>query len=306
MFYSLAHEMLHTPVLLTEVLTYLAPETGKVYIDGTFGAGGHSRAILSHCMCQVIAFDCDPCVLPYARTLQEQFKDRFRFFGARFSDIETILKQEGVASIDGMLFDFGVSSLQLDTPKRGFSFQKNGPLDMRMGQCDHSAAEVVNTFGEDQLSDILWTFGEERRARAIARKIVKAREKKPIQTTWELQRIVASVIKTSPRRNPATRTFQALRIFVNNEMDELRAALSCAKRVLRPNGRFLCISFHSLEDRLVKTFLHVLPQEDPIYGHKTWTAPFRPYKKKPITPTQAEITANPRARSAKMRIGIKL
>ncbi|MDR1910362.1 MAG: 16S rRNA (cytosine(1402)-N(4))-methyltransferase RsmH [Holosporales bacterium] len=297
--------MPHTSVLLSEALTYLAPQQGKVYIDGTFGAGGHSRAILACPMSYVLAFDRDPAVVPYAHALQKEFGPRFRFFNARFSDIEEILAREDVSSIDGMLFDLGVSSLQLDTPERGFSFQKNGPLDMCMGNCAHSAAKVVNTFEESQIADILWILGEERKARAIARKIVEIRTQRPIQTTLALQKIVASVVKGSPGKNPATRTFQALRLFVNNELDELRAALICAEHLLPPGGRLVCLSFHSLEDRLVKMFLQGEVIEDLIYGGKTRITPFRAYPKKPIIPTQAEIGANPRARSAKMRVGIR-
>jgi 16S rRNA (cytosine1402-N4)-methyltransferase len=206
-----------------------------------------------------------------------------------------------------MVLDLGVSAMQIDVPERGFSFQKKGPLDMRMGANALSAAEVVNTFPEEQISEILWTYGEEPKSRAIARKIVEARRKRPLQTTWDLQRLVASVVRGSPLRDPATRTFQALRIFVNDELGELQKALLHAEKYLKAGGRLVVVAFHSLEDRLVKRFLNG-PEApvDPISGKPLpGKGPFAPLYKKPMTPSEEEKRMHPRARSAKMRVGVK-
>ncbi|MDR0406509.1 MAG: 16S rRNA (cytosine(1402)-N(4))-methyltransferase RsmH [Holosporales bacterium] len=298
---------MHTPVLLTEALAHLAPKEGGVYIDGTFGAGGYSRALLSACLCHVLAFDRDPCVHPYVQALTEQFGDRFRFYETRFSEIQEILIREKITQVDGMVFDLGVSAMQIDVPDRGFSFQKNGLLDMRMGQCDLSAADIVNTFDEKTLANILWMYGEESKSRAIARKIVEARQKDPIQTTWALQKIVASVLKRKTVKDPAMRTFQALRIFVNDEYDELLKALACAELCIKIGGCLAVVSFHSLEDRLVKNFLKgPEAKRDPIYGrYLSFYPPFKMHNKKPIVASSDEILSNPRARSAKLRVGIK-
>jgi 16S rRNA (cytosine1402-N4)-methyltransferase len=289
------------------MVTQLAPRTGEVYIDGTFGEGGYSRAILSSCPCSVIACDRDPAAVPYAQALAKQFGARFQFFSARFSEIPLLLARTGLSSVEGMVFDLGVSSLQIDTPERGFSFQKEGPLDMRMGPDSLSAMDLINTFPEEKIAEILWRYGEERKARFLARKIGEARQRKPIKTTMDLQRIVASALPGPSTKDPATRTFQALRIFINDELHELQQALTHATQYIKPEGRLVVVSFHSLEDRLVKQFLKGPGvSSDPIFGQPlSEDTPFKNLLKKPIIPSREERQAYPRARSARMRVGIR-
>jgi 16S rRNA (cytosine1402-N4)-methyltransferase len=298
---------MHVPVLLSSMVTQLAPRTGEVYIDGTFGEGGYSRAILSSCPCSVIACDRDPAAVPYAQALVEQFGARFQFFPARFSEIPLLLARTGLSSVEGMVFDLGVSSLQIDTPERGFSFQKEGPLDMRMGPDSLSAIDLVNTFPEEKIAEILWRYGEERKARLLARKIVEVRQKKPIKTTLDLQRIVVSTLPGFSAKDPATRTFQAFRIFINEELHELQQALTHAEQYIKPGGRLVVVSFHSLEDRLVKQFLKGPgASSDPISGQSlSEETPFKNLLKKPIMPSREEKQAYLRARSARMRVGVR-
>jgi len=293
-------------VLARQVIEALAPKDGGIYIDGTFGAGGHSRSILAAADATVIGLDRDQRALALGAGMVEQAAGRLTLVETDFSELATAAHDLGFDAVDGVLLDLGVSSMQLDEAERGFSFRLDGPLDMRMGGSGPSAADVVALASERDLASIIATLGEERHARSVARAIVAARAGAPIRTTAALAGIVSRVVRAGPRDiDPATRTFQALRIFVNDELRELENALLAAERVLRPGGRLAVIAFHSLEDRIVKTFLAVrsrnvagsrhLPEREEI-------APsFRVLNKRPLVPDEAEIAANPRARSAKLR-----
>ncbi len=296
----------HAPVLLKEVLEGLQVQPGGLYIDATAGAGGHSRAILeaSAPSGRLICIDADPWALETARQGLADFADRVRFVCANFSELETIAAQEGFDQVNGIVFDLGVSSMQLDNPLRGFSFQKEGPLDMRLSGQGLSAADLVNKLSERELSDIIWRFGEERQARKIARAIV---ENRPLRSTTELARIVSRVKGDAGKIHPATKTFQALRIAVNRELGALEAALPQAVRLLAPGGRLAVITFHSLEDRMVKQFFRdesqdcICPPDAPICTchHR---ASLRLVNKRAITPSDDEKAQNRRSRSAKLRI----
>jgi 16S rRNA (cytosine1402-N4)-methyltransferase len=297
----------HIPVLGPLAVEFLNVRIGGVYIDGTFGAGGHSGAILATPGAQVIGIDRDRAAIADGFDLVEQSEGRLTLVEDRFSRLDEIASEFGHTSVDGVLLDLGVSSMQLDDAARGFSFRRDGPLDMRMGSEGPNAADVVATASAQDLAAIIATLGEERHARAVARAIVAARDKSPIRTTGELAEIVARVVRGPRDIHPATRTFQALRMFVNEELSELSAALAAAERVLVPGGRLVVIAFHSLEDRLVKTFLS--DRSKPPRGSRHWpevTAPpssFRLLTPRPVTPDAAEVAANPRARSAKLRAG---
>lgn len=243
----------HLPVMLPEVLEALAPRDGGVYLDGTFGRGGYARAILEAASCRLIALDRDPAAIAAGRAMEQEFAGRLRLVEGCFGELDRL---SGEAALDGVALDLGVSSPQLDEAERGFSFRSDGPLDMRMGTTGPSAADVVNEAEESQLSDILWRLGEERRARAVARAIVAARREAPITRTLQLAEIIRRVVKPSADGiDPATRSFQALRLYVNDELGELERGLAAAERVLAPGARLAVVSFHSLEDRIVKTFL---------------------------------------------------
>jgi 16S rRNA (cytosine1402-N4)-methyltransferase len=297
----------HIPVLGPLAVEFLNVRIGGVYIDGTFGAGGHSGAILATPGAQVIGIDRDRAAIANGFDLVEQSEGGLTLVEDRFSRLDEIAREFGHATVDGVLLDLGVSSMQLDEAARGFSFRRDGPLDMRMGSEGPSAADVVATASAQDLAAIIAILGEERHARAVARAIVAARDKSPIRTTGELAEIVARVVRGPRDIHPATRTFQALRMFVNEELSELSAALAAAERVLVPGGRLVVIAFHSLEDRLVKTFLS--DRSKPPRGSRHWpevTAPpssFRLLTPRPVTPDAAEVAANPRARSAKLRAG---
>ncbi|MEA2929035.1 MAG: rRNA (cytosine1402-N4)-methyltransferase, partial [Hyphomicrobiales bacterium] len=244
----------HVPVLGRAVAEYLQARDGGIYVDGTFGAGGHTRAILAAANTQVIGIDRDQSAVAGGFGLLEEAAGRLVLLEDRFSNLEAVAHSQGHDAVDGVLLDLGVSSMQLDEAGRGFSFRNDGPLDMRMGGEGPSAADVVARASERDLSTIIATLGEERFARNVARAIVKARDEQPIETTRALADIVAGVVRAKPHEiHPATRTFQALRIFVNDELGELAVALGAAERVLKTGGRLVVISFHSLEDRIVKT-----------------------------------------------------
>lgn len=298
----------HRPVMCAEVVSALDPRAGDVVVDGTFGAGGYSGALLAAADCRVIGIDRDPTVRVHADRLQQAHPDRFRLLEGRFGDMAGLLAGIGITGVDGVTLDIGVSSMQLDRPERGFSFQQDGPLDMRMAASGETAADIVNTRAEAELADIIYLYGEERRARAVARAIVAARAEAPVTRTRQLAEIVARVVRAAPGINPATRTFQALRIAVNDELGELRRGLAAAERLLKPEGRLAVVTFHSLEDRVVKRFLdrrcgkqagasRHLPQTD--------AAPLAPsfvaIHKGALAASEAEAAANPRARSAKLR-----
>ena len=294
----------HIPVLARPALEFLALHDGGIYLDATFGAGGHTRLMLAAAETRVIAIDRDPGALAAAGDLPPG--ERLILVNARFSALDQVADDLGVHAVDGVLLDVGVSSMQLDQAARGFSFRLDGPLDMRMGPEGISAADVVAHASERDLAAIIAVLGEERHARAVARAIVTARRDAPIVSTRALADMVARVVRMKPGDiDPATRTFQALRIFVNDELGELARALAAAERMLKPDGRLVVITFHSLEDRIVKTFLaergtvrrgsRHLPEAPEI-------APsFRLLTRKPVVADAAEIGANPRARSAKLR-----
>jgi 16S rRNA (cytosine1402-N4)-methyltransferase len=296
----------HVSVLGREAVDMLAPRAGGVYIDATFGAGGYSRAILDVPGTRVIGIDRDRTAIAGGFDLVDRSEGRLTLVEDRFSNLAAICAAEGLDAVDGVVMDVGVSSMQLDQAGRGFSFRLDGPLDMRMGQDGPTAADVVATASEAELADIIYIFGEERHSRAVARAIVASRKDAAIATTRALADIVARVVRGKPGEiHPATRTFQGLRIFVNQELDELQLALEAAERVLRPGGRLVVVSFHSLEDRIVKNFLVERGKAGGGSRHlpemKQAAPSFRLLTKRPVTPGDAEISANPRARSAKLR-----
>jgi len=304
-----AAERNHIPVLCAEVVAALAPEDDDLIIDGTFGAGGYTRAILGAAHCTVIGLDRDPDALAEARPWAGVYGDRLRLVEGVFSALDTAA--EPGERVAGVVLDIGVSSMQLDRATRGFSFLRDGALDMRMGQDGPSAADLVNTAEEAALADILFQYGEERRSRALARAIVSAREKAPLRTTADLAGVIetASPPKHPGRAHPATRTFQALRIAVNDELGELVRGLAAAERALVPGGRLAVVTFHSLEDRIVKRFLKSRSDgggagvsrhaPGPLDGP---TASFETLTRKPVEAGEAELDANPRARSARLRV----
>jgi 16S rRNA (cytosine1402-N4)-methyltransferase len=292
----------HIPVLGRQAVGWLNVKSGGLYIDGTFGAGGYSRLILDTPGARVIGIDRDQSAVARGAGLVEEVQGRLELFEDRFSNLESLVP----GPVDGIVLDVGVSSMQLDEPERGFSFRFDGPLDMRMGRDGPSAADIVARAGERELSAIIATLGEEHRARAVARAIVKARGEAPVVTTGALAAIVARVVHAREGQiHPATRTFQAVRIFVNDELTELAQALAAAERVLKPSGRLAVVSFHSLEDRIVKTFLAERSRAPAGSRHQPEIASpppsFRVLTRKPETADEAEIADNPRARSAKLR-----
>jgi 16S rRNA (cytosine1402-N4)-methyltransferase len=297
---------LHIPVLGRPAVEFLDVHDGGVYIDATFGAGGYSRAILDAADCKVIGIDRDASALALGQTLAQAANGRLTLVQDRFSNLDAVARDCGFGAVDGVVLDLGVSSMQIDTPERGFSFRHDGPLDMRMGGEGPSAADVVAMAGERDLANIIFILGEERHSRGVARAIVKARANAPIATTAALAGIVASAVRMRPNDiHPATRTFQALRIFVNDELGELVAALSAAERILKANGRLVAVSFHSLEDRIVKSFL--TERSDARAGSRHAPERQRPaptfsvLTKRPVVADSAELARNPRARSAKLR-----
>ncbi len=299
-------EALHAPVLLAETLAALAPRDEAIYVDGTFGAGGYSRALLAAARCRVIAIDRDPEAVARGGALMAEHPGRFTVVEGRFGEMETLLARLGISAVAGIALDLGVSSPQLENAARGFSFRGDGPLDMRMGSGGTTAADLVNTLSESALANLIYIYGEERFSRRVARAIVAARREAPLTRTAELARIVRTVVPASGGVDPATRTFQALRIEVNDELGELERALLAAERLLTPGGRLAIVSFHSLEDRAVKEFLRersaAAPQGSRHRPARPHRAPsFRLLTRKPVTPGAAEIERNPRARSARLR-----
>ena len=296
----------HIPVLGVEAVAQLSPRAGGIYIDATFGAGGYSRMILEIPGTRVIGIDRDRSAIAGGFDLVDGSDGRLTLVEDRFSNLAEICQAQGVSGIDGIVMDVGVSSMQLDQADRGFSFRLGGPLDMRMGHQGPTAADVVANASEADLANIIYIFGEERHSRAVARAIVAARKEAPIATTRALADIVSKVVRSKPGEiHPATRTFQGLRIFVNEELDELHLALAAAERMLKPGGRLAVVSFHSLEDRIVKNFLVERGKAGGGSRHLpeiALAAPsFHLLTKRPITPGGEEVSANPRARSAKLR-----
>lgn len=295
----------HVPVLLGPVIAALAPRDGAVYVDGTFGRGGYTRALLAAANCRVIAIDRDPAAIAVGRELEKESGGRLTVLEGRFGDMAALLAAQGIDKVDGVTLDLGVSSPQIDTAERGFSFRADGPLDMRMEANGPSAADLCNTLEADELADIIYNYGEERRSRAVARAIIAAR---PVTRTLQLAEIVRSVVrKSADGIDPATRTFQGLRIAVNDELGEVERGLAAAEALLAPGGRLAVVTFHSLEDRIAKHFLTLrsgaggggsrhLPMQV-----KTSEPSFRLLHRKPVAPDEAEMRANPRARSSKLR-----
>jgi 16S rRNA (cytosine1402-N4)-methyltransferase len=293
----------HSSVLLNEVIAALAPRDGALYLDGTFGGGGYSEALLQTARCQVVALDRDPNAVRQGDALAQRYAGRLSVIEGCISEMERLLQPHGVTRLAGVAFDLGVSSPQLDDAARGFSFRADGPLDMRMGSSGESAADLVNTASEADLAAIIRDYGEERFARRIARAIVAAR---PLTRTGELAALIRRVMPKSGDIDPATRTFQALRIAVNDELNELDRGLAAAERLLEPGGRLAVVAFHSLEDRRVKTFLRLrsgaAPKTSRHLPDTSEAAPsFHLINRKPVTPSAAEIARNPRARSARLR-----
>ncbi|WP_020592605.1 16S rRNA (cytosine(1402)-N(4))-methyltransferase RsmH [Kiloniella laminariae] len=312
----------HYSVMLPEIIAALAPKEGECFVDGTFGAGGYSRAILQQAPCKVFGIDRDPTALQRAAEFEETKAGHLVPLAGCFGDMQQLLENIGISSVDGIVLDLGVSSMQLDQAERGFSFQEDGPLDMRMDGPESTlrqpVSHVVNTYGEKELADILYKYGEEKKSRLIARAIVTDRVEKPFETTLQLAGLIRRLLKTKPNKDgksihPATRSFQALRIFVNDELGELERGLAAAEQLLAPGGRLAVVSFHSLEDRIVKNFLRERSGGTPQGSRHTPTvepsalrkAPFDLPTKKAIPPSDDECRENPRSRSAKLRVAIR-
>jgi 16S rRNA (cytosine1402-N4)-methyltransferase len=295
----------HVPVLLEEVMDALALGEGDLFVDGTFGAGGYTEAALDRGIAHAYAFDRDPAAIAAGDAIRLRHSGRLTLIEERFSQMDVVLRRLGIATADAIVLDLGVSSMQLDQPERGFSFQADGPLDMRMGNHGPTAADLVNTLDEGELADILRRYGEEPRARSIARAIVAGR---PFSRTGELAAVVRRAAGYRPGgKDPATRTFQALRIEVNGELDELQQGLAAAEQLLGPGGRLAVVTFHSLEDRVVKQFMRErsgqLPRGSRFLPEARVRGPAPTFSAaaKPVKPGEAEIQRNPRARSAMLR-----
>ncbi len=300
----------HTPVMLAEILASLAPRDGGTYLDATFGGGGYASAILQAAACTVWAIDRDPDAIARGAELAASYPGRLHLLHGAFGDMIDLLGEHGVTALDGIVFDLGVSSFQLDQPERGFSFRRDGPLDMRMARTGPTAADLVNRLPEAELADTLYEFGEERASRRIAKAIAAARAIEPITTTGRLAEVIRSVLP--PDRNghhPATRSFQALRIRVNDELGQIATALDQAASLLAPAGRLVVVSFHSLEDRLVKRFMIEATgrtpgpsRYDPAGLLSRRDTNFRLLATGAAKPGDSETNSNPRARSARLRV----
>jgi 16S rRNA (cytosine1402-N4)-methyltransferase len=298
----------HLPVMLGEVLQTLAPADGDVIADGTFGGGGYTRAILKAANCKVLGIDRDLDAIVRAEALAAENPRLVPLLG-RFGDMDTLLEQAGHAQVDGVVLDIGVSSFQIDESERGFSFMKDGPLDMRMGASGPAASDVVNRMAERDLANIIFRLGEERNARRIARSIVERRASQPFETTADLAALVEAAVggRRGAKMHPATQTFQAIRMYVNDELGELARGLAAAEKVLKPGGRLVVVSFHSLEDRLVKQWLRERAGGVPAGSRhiplmaKTRAPSFEQITNKALQPSENEVETNPRARSARLR-----
>lgn len=302
----------HFPVMLPEVLDALSPQNGAVYIDGTFGYGGYSEAFLRAADCTVIGLDRDVNVQPRARELSAQYQGRFRLIETPFSEMDA----QDIAPVDAVVLDIGVSSMQLDQAERGFSFMRAGPLDMRMGRTGPTAAMAVNQLSHGELAILFKTYGEERQAGRIATAILRAREQGDIVTTDALASVIENAVGRpggkAGKTHPATRVFQALRIFINDELGELYRGLCAAETLLKPGGRLIVVTFHSLEDRIVKSFFK-RRTGDVVAGNRyapevirdTPDGSFTLSRPPMVKPSKAEIAQNPRSRSAKLRCGIR-
>lgn len=299
----------HLPVLLAEVIAAIDPRDGGRYLDGTFGAGGYCRAILAAAPnCHLSGIDRDPTAAARGQALEADHPGRFTFVPGRFGEMASLLGEDAIGTLDGIVLDIGVSSMQIDEAERGFSFSKDGPLDMRMERSGPDAADIVNTTPEADLANILYRYGEERLSRRIARAIVEARKEQPFRRTGELATLVRKVVPRHPDGiDPATRTFQALRIAVNDELGELERGLAAAESLLAPGGRLVVVTFHSLEDRIVKDFLRdrsgaaALPSRHLPHGGAGPRPSFTLIQRRAVRPGEDEFARNPRARSARLR-----
>ena len=304
----MTHSVRHIPVMLNEVLETLSPKDGETYVDATFGNGGYTEAILNSANCNVIAIDRDPSVIARVEELKKIYGNRFDFKSGTFGEIRDLIDTQ----VNGVVFDIGVSSMQLDDDFRGFSFSKEADLDMRMSSKGTSAKDIVNTLAKEELADLIYNYGEEKKSRQIAHKICEYRNIKPINTTTELADIIYSILpKKFGQIDPATRTFQAIRIAVNDELNQLKSGLDSASKILKENGRIVVVDFHSLEDRIVKNFfsentskkVHTSKyknNEEKIDYSKIFS-----FCSKAIAPSINERNRNPRSRSAKLRYAIK-
>lgn len=306
--------MMHYPVMLPEVLGALDVKSGGVFVDGTLGAGGYSRGILSQPESYVYGVDRDPAAKIVADELGAGFGDRFTFLPGCFGDVAGLLTTQGSPLVDGFVLDVGVSSMQIDQDQRGFSFQKDGPLDMRMDNAggDRTAANLVNELGEAELADLIYEYGEERHSRKIARRIVGRRSEQVFERTLDLAQVVRDAVPNAGREkiDPATRTFQALRVAVNDELGELRRALEASLKILKQGGRLVVVTFHSLEDRIVKSFMRKHAGVDgAVSRHMPEALAVAPLLelpvKKAILPSEQEVQENARSRSARLRFAIR-
>ncbi len=303
----------HIPVLLKPMLELIAPKDDEIFVDGTFGAGGYSREILEAASCKVIGIDQDPDAVRDGRPLLKEFGPRLDLVQGRYSQMRDHLSGLGIDLVDGVVLDIGVSSMQIDQEGRGFSFRNNGPLDMRMSQAGPTAADLVNGLSEEEIANVLFRFGEERKSRLIARAIVERRQETPFQETGDLAQLIEKIMPKKPQDkiHPATRSFQALRIYLNDELGELLRGLNAACRVLKPGGRLVVVSFHSLEDRIVKTYLRVSGGRVPNQSrhlpdlNKENAPPFQIVNQRAVKAKGEEISFNPRARSALLRSAIR-
>ena len=306
--------MPHIPVLLNEVLKYIEPKDNEIYVDGTFGAGGYTKAILDAADCKVFSIDCDPTVDVHVNRIRSEYKDRFQFLQGKFSQMAELLKQQGIEQVNGVVLDIGISSMQVDQAERGFSFMREGPLDMRMNAEGMDAASFVNSAAEEEIADVIYKYGGEKKSRYIAKAIVKARDAVPITTTTQFADIVRGAIRGKKEKiDPATRTFQAIRIWINDELGELERALGAAKSILAQNGRIVVVSFHSLEDSIIKDFFNDksgktegFSRHMPIIEADMPKPEMELITRKVVTPTEEEIENNIRARSAKLRAARKV
>ncbi len=302
-------QSLHQSVMLVEVVEAMSPRPNAVYIDATFGRGGYTLALLNAVDCHVIAIDRDPDAIAHGKSVAHELPERMTLCEGPFSQLATLASTSGYPSVDGVVFDLGLSSPQIDEAERGFSFREDGPLDMRMEKSGPSAAEFVNSASETELARILWEYGEERASRRIARAIIRARAETPIMRTRELATIIRNVMpKPKPGQiDPATRSFQAIRIHINAELDEIRQGLIAAETCLKPGGVLAVVSFHSLEDRIVKQFLRDRSGQAPRPSRHLPDTPspspsFELVHRRPLVPGEDEIQQNPRARSARLRV----
>ncbi len=302
----------HYPVLMDEVLQVLNPQDDDVIVDGTFGAGGYSRHILEASNCNLLAIDRDPNAQQAANQMATEYGERFKFLAGQFGDMQALLATQNITKLNGIVLDIGISSMQIDQGERGFSFQKDGPLDMRMSSAGISAADVVNHFSEADLARIFYILGDEKRSYPIAGAILRQRVDKPFETTLELANLIENTIKKGKSKiHPATKVFQALRIFINQELNELVKSLNAAECLLKPGGRLVVVSFHSLEDRIVKKFLKSrtgnlsAPSRHVMALEETEKPSFTLINRKVITATKDELDANIRSRSAKLRAAMR-